>query len=175
MAPKCFPMSALTGPELLAEVKRLESQGIGPNALARETGYFTVKKDGTERINRSAFYEALLEAKGVVIGGIPQSAAGRKLTFRTKVQFNGNLMIGRAYTAAAGFDPGDEFHISVGRKGFTLKALAATASGDPDGSAQEPDDTEDTSPGAEYTDGACPMPPSDNDDSVTPDGELGES
>jgi hypothetical protein len=164
-------MSALTGPELLAEVKRLESQGIGPNALARETGYFTVKKDGTERINRSAFFEALLEAKGVVIGGIPQSAAGRKLTFHTKVQFNGNLMIGRAYTAAAGFDPGDEFRIVVGRKGFTLKAIAATTF---DGSTQDPDDTEDTSPEADHTDGACPMPPGDNDDSVTPDSEPGE-
>jgi len=119
-------MSALTGSELLAKVRQLEAEGLGKNEMARQTGYVTTKKDGTEKINRSAFFEALLQAKGVNIGEGP-AKTGRKLSFTTKVQFNGNLMIGAAYTNLAGFEPGDVFQINVGRKGFTLKPLAQTS------------------------------------------------
>lgn len=127
-------MSALTGPELLAKVKELESEGFGKNDLARMTGYVSTKKDGTEKINRSAFFEALLEAKGVHLEGGTKSP-GRKLTFRTKVQFNGNLMVGSAYTGQVGFRPGDEFQIVVNRKGFTLKPVTPSNQC-PDGTCQ---------------------------------------
>lgn len=159
IAPTSFTMSTpLTGSELLAAVKRLEAEGASKNQIAIETGYFTVTKDGKERVNSTSFYEALLEAKGVTIGGNGgKKSTGRKLTFRTKVQFNGNLMIGSAYTGAAGFNPGDEFQIIVGRKGFTLKQTAASA-----GSA-----TEDTAD-------ACPMPEAQADsDTETVDPQFG--
>ena len=33
---------------------------------------------------------------------------GRQLSHATKVQFNGNLLVGKAYTAQLGLEPGDE-------------------------------------------------------------------
>jgi hypothetical protein len=57
---------------------------------------------------------ALLEAKGMNLG------AGSSLSYATKVQFNGNLMVGSAYTAQLGLKPGDEFEIKLGRKQIRL-------------------------------------------------------
>jgi hypothetical protein len=106
----------LTGPDLLAKVKELGS--ATKSDLVRACGYVSSKKDGTERLNFTAFYNALLEAKGISVGteGKGTSARGRKLSFSTKVQFNGNLLIGKAYTAQLGLEPGDEFEIKLGRK-----------------------------------------------------------
>ena len=56
----------LTGPELLAKVKELGD--VSKSELVRECGYVSTKKDGTERLNFTAFYEALLGAKGVSLG-----------------------------------------------------------------------------------------------------------
>jgi hypothetical protein len=110
----------LTGPDLLAKVKELGD--ASKSELVRECGYVSTKKDGTERLNFTAFYEALLEAKGVTLGetGQGRGKAGRKLGYETKVQFNGNLLVGKAYTAQLGLQPGDEFEIKLGRKQITL-------------------------------------------------------
>jgi hypothetical protein len=140
MACSHFFMSALTGSELLAKVKQLEAEGYGKNELARQTGYVSTKKDGGEKIDRSAFFEALLAAKGVILEG--SGSPGRKLTFQTKVQFNGNLMIGSAYTKQAGFNPGDEFQIVVNRKGFTLKPTQSSGQC-PDGACPTSEDQPD--------------------------------
>ena len=51
--------------------------------------------------------------------------AGRKLSFNTKVQFNGNLMVGKAYTAMLDLKPGDEFEIKLGRKQIRLVPLGS--------------------------------------------------
>jgi len=95
----------------------------------RSCGYVSTKKDGTERLNFTAFYEALLEAKGMNLGTGSSSGAkgrpGRSLSFVTKVQFNGNLMIGKAYTAQLGLQPGDAFEIKLGRKQIKLIPLGA--------------------------------------------------
>jgi hypothetical protein len=40
--------------------------------------------------------------------------SGRSLSFNTKIQFNGNLLVGKAYTAQLGPKPGDEFEIKLG-------------------------------------------------------------
>ncbi|MCP9880867.1 AbrB family transcriptional regulator [Cyanobium sp. Alchichica 3B3-8F6] len=111
----------LTGPDLLAKVKELGD--VSKSDLARECGYVTTKKDGGERINFTAFYEALLVAKGVSLGtdgGRGPGKGGRKLAYSTKVQFNGNLMVGKAYTAMLDLKPGDEFEIKLGRKQIKL-------------------------------------------------------
>jgi hypothetical protein len=50
---------------------------------------------------------------------------GRSLSFVTKIQFNGNLMVGKAYTAQLGLEPGDEFEIKLGRKQIQLIPLGA--------------------------------------------------
>ena len=111
----------LTGPDLLAKVKELGD--VSKSDLVRECGYVTTKKDGGERINFTAFYEALLVAKGVSLGtdgGRGTGKGGRKLAYSTKVQFNGNLMVGKAYTAMLDLQPGDEFEIKLGRKQIQL-------------------------------------------------------
>jgi hypothetical protein len=117
----------LTGSELLAKVKELGD--VSKSDLVRSAGYVSTKKDGTERLNFTAFYEALLEAKGVSFGdggGIGgKGRPGRSLSYATKVQFNGNLMVGKAYTAQLGLEPGDEFEIKLGRKQIKLIPLGA--------------------------------------------------
>ena len=110
----------LTGSEPLAKVKELGD--VSKSVLVRECGYLSTKKDGTERLNFTAFYEALLGAKGVAL--TPENKAGRKLTNKAKVQFNGNLMVGSAYVDQLGFKPGAEFDIKLGRNSITLVAAA---------------------------------------------------
>jgi hypothetical protein len=111
----------LAGSDLLAKVKELGD--ISKSDLVRACGYVSTKKDGSERLNFTAFYEALLEAKGVSLGaggGKGVGRGGRKLSYMATVQFNGNLMVGKAYTAMLGLQPGDEFEIKLGRKQIRL-------------------------------------------------------
>ena len=110
----------LTGSELLAKVKELDD--ATKSELVRECGYLSLKKDGSERLNFTAFYEALLEAKGIALTSAKK--AGRKLSNKAKVQFNGNLMVGSAYVDQLGFKPGDAFEIKLGRNSITLVAAA---------------------------------------------------
>ncbi|MBM5801032.1 MAG: AbrB family transcriptional regulator [Cyanobacteria bacterium K_DeepCast_35m_m2_023] len=117
----------LTGADLLAKVKELGD--VSKSDLVRSCGYVSTKKDGTERLNFTAFYEALLEAKGMNLGGGGgrggRGRPGRQLSYATKVQFNGNLLVGKAYTAQLGLEPGDEFEIKLGRKQIKLIPLGA--------------------------------------------------
>ena len=110
----------LTGQELLAKVKEM---GDAPKTeLATACGYVSKKKDGSDRVNFTAFYEALLNAKGIDLGAGGKSVGkgGRKLSYTAKVQFNGNLMVGKAYTAMLDLKPGDDFEIKLGRKSIRL-------------------------------------------------------
>ena len=122
----------LTGSDLLAKVKELGD--VSKSELVRSCGYVSTKKDGTERLNFTAFYEALLGAKGVNLGtdssGRGTGKAGRSLSYLTKIQFNGNLLVGKAYTAQLGLQPGDEFEIKLGRKQIKLIPLGSTEGDD---------------------------------------------
>ena len=95
---------------------------VSKTELATQCGYVSKKKDGSDRVNFTAFYEALLGAKGVELGsgsaGIGKG--GRKLSYIATVQGNGNLLIGKAYTAMLGLEPGDEFEIKLGKKAIRL-------------------------------------------------------
>ncbi|MCP9782167.1 AbrB family transcriptional regulator [Cyanobium sp. WKJ7-Wakatipu] len=117
-----------TGPELLAKLKELGD--VSKSELVRECGYWSTKKDGSERLNFTAFYEALLNAKGVNLGtdsnGRSTGKGGRKLSYTTKIQFNGNLMMGKAYTSMLDLKPGDEFEIKLGKKQIKLIPLGST-------------------------------------------------
>ena len=116
----------LTGSDLLAKVKELAN--ASKSELVRECGYVSYKKDGSERLNFTAFYEALLEAKGMSLGdgGKGRTKPGRELSYMAKVHFNGNLLIGKAYTDQLGLKPGDEFEIKLGRKQIQLLPLGST-------------------------------------------------
>jgi hypothetical protein len=121
----------LSGSELLAKVKELGD--ASKSELVRECGYVSTKKDGSERLNFTAFYEALLEAKGVSLGdgdGKGSGKGGRKLAYNTKVQFNGNLMVGKAYTAMLDLKPGDEFEIRLGKKQIRLVPIGGAEEAD---------------------------------------------
>ena len=109
----------LVGQELLAKVK---DAGDGSKSdLVKACGYVSKKKDGSDRLNFTAFYEALLEAKGVRLGeGSGVGKGGRKLSYVATVQGNGNLLIGKAYTVMLDLKPGDDFEIKLGRKQIRL-------------------------------------------------------
>lgn len=109
----------LTGEALIARVKELD--GASKTELVRACGYLSFKKDGTERLNFTAFYEALLEAKGMdFCPRGERGKPGRNLSFTAKVQFNGNLMVGKAYTRMLGHNPGDVFEIRLSKKSIRM-------------------------------------------------------
>ena len=117
----------LTGSDLLNKVKDLGD--VSKSDLVRVCGYVSHKKDGGERLNFTAFYEALLDAKGVSlgnggVGGVGKG--GRKLSYVATVQGNGNLLIGKAYTALLDLTPGDEFEIKLGRKQIRLTPVGGS-------------------------------------------------
>ena len=111
----------LTGTELLDRVKEL---GDAPKTdLAKGCGYIVTKKDGSEQVKFTQFYEALLEAKGLTFsagGTAGIGKGGRKLSYKAVVQGNGNLLIGKAYTALLDLNSGDEFEIKLGKKQIRL-------------------------------------------------------
>jgi len=125
----------LTGTELLAKVKDLGE--ASKTELVRATGYVSTKEDGSDRLNFTAFYEALLEARGIHLGPARgDGAPGRKLSYVTHVLFNGNLLIGKAYTAQLGLQPGDPFQIQLGRRQIRLLPLDAPLEGE--GTSSDP-------------------------------------
>ena len=117
----------LVGSELLAKVKDLGD--VSKSDVVRACGYVSAKQDGGDRLNFTAFYEALLDAKGINLGGgsARVGKGGRKLSYIAKVQGNGNLLIGKAYTAMLNLEPGDEFEIKLGKKAIRLVPTGAAA------------------------------------------------
>ena len=120
----------LTGSDLLTKVKDLGD--VSKTDLATACGYVSKKKDGSDRVNFTAFYEALLNAKGIDLGGgnAGVGKGGRKLSYVATVQGNGNLLIGKAYTAMLDLQVGDEFTIKLGKKAIRLIPVGAEEEGD---------------------------------------------
>jgi hypothetical protein len=119
-------MAALEGLDLLAKIKELPT--ASKSDLVRACGYVSTKKDGSERLNFVGFYEAILEAKGLDLGDVATGGSkkrGRGLGYTTKIQFNGNLLVGKAYTKRLDLKPGDEFEIKLGRKQIRLVPVGA--------------------------------------------------
>ncbi|EKQ70569.1 hypothetical protein OsccyDRAFT_0865 [Leptolyngbyaceae cyanobacterium JSC-12] len=113
----------LTGEALLKKVKELES--LSKEEKAKECGYYTMTKNGVERVNMMKFLNALIDAEGIELDGkaSPNGRGGRSASYRISVQSNGNLLIGAAYTKQMDLKPGDEFEISLGRKHIHLKQI----------------------------------------------------
>ena len=109
----------LTGSDLLAKFKEVE--GLSDSEQCRACGYVSTKKNGEHRLKYTAYYKALLEAKGLKMGkNSVVGKGGRKLSYVATVQGNGNLLIGKAYTALLDLKAGDEFEIKLGRKQIRL-------------------------------------------------------
>ncbi len=113
----------LTGEELIHKVKDLGN--LSKEEKAKTCGYYTVTKNGVERVNMMQFMNALIEAEGIDLDNKQSTngRGGRSASYRITVQTNGNLLIGSAYTKQLGLKPGDEFEISLGRKHIQLKQL----------------------------------------------------
>ncbi|AGY58748.1 AbrB family transcriptional regulator [Gloeobacter kilaueensis] len=118
-------MAAFQGKELLKLIK--ENQSKSAKQLAELAGYTTVTKSGQKRVKMLAFQSAILQANNISL--TPQQEegegvrGGRKASYRIKVQQNGNLLIGTAYTRQMGLEPGTEFEIQIGRKHIKLVQL----------------------------------------------------
>ena len=119
----------LTGSDLLAKFKEVE--GLSVEEQCRACGYVSTKRNGEPRLNYTAYYKALLEAKGMRMGGGNASGigkGGRKLSYIAKVQGNGNLLIGKAYTALLDLKSGDQFKIKLGKKQKNIRLLPSEKS-----------------------------------------------
>lgn len=127
----------LKGSELLAKVKEL---GDAPRAdVARACGYVSAKKDGSERINFTAFYEAIIDAKGVTLAPPASKAAGPKRgkapSYKATIAKTGTCPVGGAYTSQAGWGPGDEVSITIDGDEIRLKRTAVAPAAAPEAQA----------------------------------------
>lgn len=113
-------IEALKGEDLLARVRQLPPDASKSDRV-RACGYVTTKADGSERLNYTAFYEALLEAQGVQLEP-SKGRPGRRLTHLTTVLQAGHAVVGAPYLRAAGIDPGDCLTVKVRRGCVSLVA-----------------------------------------------------
>lgn len=115
----------LVGTTLIDKVKELGN--LSKEEKARECGYYTVTKNGVERVNMMKFLNALIDAEGIELDSTSngQGRGGRSASYRISVQSNGNLLIGSAYTKKMGLKQGDEFEITLGRKHIHLRQIGA--------------------------------------------------
>ena len=113
----------LTGDALLKKVKELET--VSKEDKAKECGYYTITKNGVERVNMMKFLNALIDAEGIELDSTSNSngRGGRSASYRISVQSNSNLLIGSAYTKQMGLKAGDEFEITLGKKHIHLKQV----------------------------------------------------
>lgn len=115
---------ALTGAELLSKIHEL---GEAPkDQVCIVTGYVNDKGKPAY----TAFYEALLQAKGVTLA--PPSTAkaksrGKAPSYEATIAKTGTLPVGGAYTSEAGWTAGDKVRISVGSARITLERITTAA------------------------------------------------
>lgn len=105
----------LTGQELLDKIKELGA--ISRSDVARACGYVTTKKDGSERINFTAFYEAISEAKGVILAppeGKAKGKRGKPLSFCVKSSKGGVIPVTAGYAELIGVGPSQHVMIEHG-------------------------------------------------------------
>jgi hypothetical protein len=121
--PKLKKIEPLVGEELLKKVKELENES--KEDKAKLCGYYTVTKNGIERVNMMKFLNALIDAEGIQLDSTPSAngRGGRSASYRISVQSNNNLLIGSAYTKQMNLKPGDEFIITLGKKHIRLRQV----------------------------------------------------
>jgi hypothetical protein len=130
--PKLKKIEPLVGEELLKKVKELGN--LSKDEKAKECGYYTITKNGIERVNMMKFLNALIDAEGIQLDGSSgaNGRGGRSASYRISVQSNGNLLIGSAYTKQMNLQPGDEFIITLGKKHIRLRQVDAEGKDDAD-------------------------------------------
>jgi AbrB-like transcriptional regulator len=111
----------LTGKDLLTKIKSLASE------TSRETiiqcGYTKPSKvDGSQRLDKAAFYDAVMEAKGINVAPKVQTARKSNRVELT-VHKNGQVLIGATHVKQLGLNEGDILVMTLGSK--TIKLVAA--------------------------------------------------
>ena len=107
----------LTGKELLQEIKQ---SNLLVKDLAKGCGYVTVSKKGKVRVNLIAFYDAVLEAKGVNLKSNTDGRQGREASYEVSVHANGTILLGAVYTSKMGLRVGERFTVRLGHKHIHL-------------------------------------------------------
>lgn len=112
----------LTGKNLLSKIDELGN--LSKEEKARSCGYYTVTKNGSERVNMMKFLNAVIDAEGINLDvNSDRGGGGRSANYRISVQSNGNLLIGSAYTKKMDLKSGDIFEIKLGRKIIKLEQI----------------------------------------------------
>ena len=97
-------MAKLKGQELLAYIQ--ERAGTDEGAIIQGAGYYGYRS-GKLNLQRTAFYRAISQANGLVIGDpVPDERPGKEPTFRLKVGPKGLIPVGRSYTEQCNMKPG---------------------------------------------------------------------
>jgi hypothetical protein len=124
------PSGPLIGGALLAKVKELGD--LGKSEIVRACGYVSQKMDGSERLNFTAFYEALLEAKGLQLSPPepepspdPQGDDEEAPDYRLTAATDGSLLFTNTYTRLLDLLPGDEFSIRLAANTIILAPLGS--------------------------------------------------
>jgi hypothetical protein len=113
----------LTGKDLLTYAE--ENEELNQSQLARGAGYVRQTKSGKEHVLVKAFYQALLQAKGVRVR--VGKAPGKSAQFCTTVHRSGVILVGRIYTERFGLEPGNELEIVLEDDHIKLVPKAAEA------------------------------------------------
>jgi AbrB-like transcriptional regulator len=115
----------LAGKDLLQKIK--VSSHLSRRETAKQSGYYSVTKNGQIHIKLTDFYSAVLAAKGLSLEtGEAKNKQGHEPTFRINVNRNGQLVIDSIYVEKMGLTPGDELEITLGRKYIHLKKVEST-------------------------------------------------
>lgn len=111
-------VAALVGNELLQAVDHYTGQGYSKRKVMVACGYGGVGADGRKYCRIADFYDALMAAKGVRVGA--SGVSGRQLSYETRVQKTGTVVIGKSYTERMGLAPGEVLQILLSHDGGVI-------------------------------------------------------
>jgi hypothetical protein len=112
------PTSPLTGKALLQKVRELSH--LAKRETAKQCGYVKTTSSGGVRTDLAGFYDAVLTAKGVKLDETSRDNRGEAVTYKAKVNKDGQLAIGAGYTRQMGLQEGAVFEIRLGYKHIHL-------------------------------------------------------
>jgi hypothetical protein len=115
------PAPRLEGEALVAKIKSLPD--LSKADLVRACGYISRKKNGPERLDFLAFYEALLEARVLHAGSCESAATLNPRSTRERVKGNesfqvlvaneGSVLLTKGCASHLGLRPGDKFCVRL--------------------------------------------------------------
>lgn len=115
------PAPRLEGEALVAKIKSVP--GLSKADIVRACGYVSRKENGSERLDFLAFYEALLEAKGLQAGSRESAAMPNPRSIKKRIKGNesfqvlvaneGSVLLTRGCARQLDLQPGDKFRVRL--------------------------------------------------------------